>query len=305
MSGGVGTQAYTAPEVLINANYDPSVDMWSIGATIFTLLSGTKPFDYGPSHTIGEIPTAEQRNYQKAKILNGDYNFEDPIWEKISSNARDFLTNLMKVRPADRISAKAALEHPWIKSVDIDLRSFNYQWKLNSRNRREAARREKREKRLTERASTRNNPTETTSRDYGSVARREKARSTVADLHSTPKARDTDSYRIPLSSSLTPSYSSTRERERERASERANELLTERTFSTTSRSSERPKIDRSALDRTSSTRERTTERGTSNLRSTASSTYRSEQTSPLSRSIRADARSTTSSSEFQTTRKYR
>jgi serine/threonine protein kinase len=290
--------------------------MWSIGATIFTLLSGTKPYDYGSNHNYGDIPTTEQRNYQKAKILNGDFNFEDPIWEKISSDAKDFITNLMKVRPVDRIKAKDALEHPWIKSVDIDLRSFNYQWKLNSRNRREAARREKREKRVTERANARNNPEPDrsyASRDYATVGRREKARSTVSDLTFTPKTRDTDSYRVPLSSSMstTPSYSSTRERERERASERATELLSERTFS--SRSSERPKIDRSNLDRTSSTRaDRTTstrsertDRGTPSLRSTVSSTYRSEQSSPLSRSIRADVRSTTSSSDFQTTRKYR
>jgi len=286
--------------------------MWSIGATIFTLLSGTKPFDYGPGHSFGDIPTNEQRTYQKAKILNADFNFEDPIWEKISSNAKDFLTNLMKVRPADRIKAKEALEHPWIKSVDIDLRSFNYQWKLNSRNRREAARREKREKRLAERTTAPRTNETVAPRDYGTVGRREKARSTLSELTSTtPKSRDTDSYRVPLSSSVTtsPTYSSTRERERERASERANELLTERTFS--SRSSERPKIERSNLDRTSSTRaDRTTstrektDRGTPTLRSTASSTYRSEQSSPVSRSIRAD-RSTTSSSEFQTTRKYR
>jgi serine/threonine protein kinase len=290
--------------------------MWSIGATIFTLLSGTKPYDYGSGHNYGDIPTTEQRNYQKAKILNGDFNFEDPIWEKISSDAKDFITNLMKVRPADRIKAKDALEHSWIKSVDIDLRSFNYQWKLNSRNRREAARREKREKRVTDRSAARNNPepdrsSYASSRDYSTVGRREKARSTVSELTFTPKTRESDSKRVPLSSSMstTPSHSSTRERERERASERATELLTERTF--TSRSTERPKIDRSNLDRTSSTRaDRTTstrektDRGTPTLRSTVSSTYRSEQSSPVSRSIRAD-RSTTSSSEFQTTRKYR
>jgi len=223
----------------------------------------------------------------------------------------------LKVRPADRISAKEALEHPWIKSVDMDLRSFSYQWKLSSRNRREAARREKREKRLTERATTRSNPSDTDrsslTRDYGAPNKREKSRSVaLADPTPTPP-RSSDSHRSSLSTSLTPSA---RDRERterstdrylssERSSERATELLTERSHS---RSSERPKIDRSNIDRdrskvdrTSSTRVERTDRSTPSLRSTVSSAYRSEQSSPLSRS---DVRSTTSS-DFQATRKYR
>jgi len=146
MRGGVGTQAYTAPEVLIGMNYDKSVDMWSVGATAYTLLSGTKPFDYGPHHTSGELPTNEQKSYQKAKILNAEYNFDDPCWEKISSEAKNFITSLLKTRPEDRITAKQALEHPWIISWEVDLKTFSYQWKINSRSRQAVARREKREK---------------------------------------------------------------------------------------------------------------------------------------------------------------
>jgi serine/threonine protein kinase len=148
--GGVGTQAYTAPEVLIGMTYDKSVDMWSVGATAYTLLSGTKPFDYGPHHSQGEAPSPEQKSHQRAKILNGEYNFDDPVWAKISTQAKDFISNLLKVRPSERISAKDALEHSWITSVDFDLTSFSYQWKINSRSRREIVRKEKREKRLTE-----------------------------------------------------------------------------------------------------------------------------------------------------------
>jgi len=154
MRGGVGTQTYTAPEVLCGINYEKSVDIWSVGATIYTLLSGMKPFEYGPTSSKGggDVPSPEQKSHQRGKILNGEYNFDDPVWEKISSQAKDFIGCLLKVRPADRISAKVALEHSWITSVDMDLRSFSYQWKINSRSRRDAARRERREKRINERS---------------------------------------------------------------------------------------------------------------------------------------------------------
>jgi len=146
MRGGVGTQAYTAPEVLIGMNYEKSVDMWSVGATAYTLLSGTKPFDYGPHHTVGDLPTNEQKSYQKSKILNGEFSFEDPCWEKISSEAKDFIRSLLKTRPEERITAKQALDHPWITSIEMDLKTFSYQWKINSRSRQTIARRERREK---------------------------------------------------------------------------------------------------------------------------------------------------------------
>jgi len=156
MRGGVGTQTYTAPEVLIGMNYDKSVDIWSVGATIYTLLSGRKPFNYGPqSSSDSENPSPDQKSHQRAKILNGEYNFDDPDWEKIASQAKDLISSLLKVRPLDRISAKEALEHSWITSVDMDLRIFAYQWKINSRSRRETARRERREKKITEKSGSR------------------------------------------------------------------------------------------------------------------------------------------------------
>jgi serine/threonine protein kinase len=155
MRGGVGTQTYTAPEVLIGINYDKSVDIWSVGATLYTLLSGRKPFNYGPNSTSdSENPSHDQKSHQRAKILNGEYTFDDPIWEKIAAPAQDLISSLLKVRPADRISAKDALDHSWITSVDMDLPCFAYQWKINSRSRRDIARRERREKRITEKSGS-------------------------------------------------------------------------------------------------------------------------------------------------------
>jgi len=41
--------------------------------------------------------------------------FPSPAWDKISSEAKDFCSSLMKKRPKDRMSASEAIKHPWIK----------------------------------------------------------------------------------------------------------------------------------------------------------------------------------------------
>jgi len=229
MRACVGTQAYQAPEVLIGASYNMSVDLWAAGVTTYTLLSGSKPFGYGPyadtSGSNGTGPTPEQKSAQRAKILNGDFSFTDPIWQNISDNAKDFLFKLMKVRPSDRLSLKEALEHPWITSQEIDLRSFHFQWRSNSRERGEVARRERREQMIAitaerskpsrrdieeEEPETRR-PTESQA-DNALSPRRQKSQSVVINrsLISSP---DTSSARsIPRAHAVTPTVPSRSER---------------------------------------------------------------------------------------------
>lgn len=39
-----GTVAFSAPELLANSQYDESIDMWSAGVILYTMLSGYEPF---------------------------------------------------------------------------------------------------------------------------------------------------------------------------------------------------------------------------------------------------------------------
>lgn len=39
-----GTMAFSAPEVFNGDWYDESIDMWSAGCILFTMLSGREPF---------------------------------------------------------------------------------------------------------------------------------------------------------------------------------------------------------------------------------------------------------------------
>lgn len=97
----VGTILYVAPEVLAK-EYGVASDVWSFGVVVYVLLSGLHPFD---------APTAKEvsKKVRKASVtLSGE------IWETISKDARDFISGLLTKSPAERFSAKQALEHQWI-----------------------------------------------------------------------------------------------------------------------------------------------------------------------------------------------
>jgi len=47
-------------------------------------------------------------------IKKGDYNFYDPIWEKISPEAKDIVSKMLQVDPAKRITPEKALQHEWL-----------------------------------------------------------------------------------------------------------------------------------------------------------------------------------------------
>jgi calcium-dependent protein kinase len=103
MHSRIGTPFYISPEV-IQGNYDQSCDLWSAGVLLFVILSGTVPF-FGK--TDGQI-------IEKVQI--GEFEFLDPIWEEISDEAKDLICKLL-TKPAERLTAQQALEHPWIKNL--------------------------------------------------------------------------------------------------------------------------------------------------------------------------------------------
>ena len=101
-----GTPQYFAPEVLKRRNtvfgagrYGSAADMWSVGVTLYILLSGTYPFN-------------EMNLY--SQLAQAEYSFRGPEWKGVSEDARNLVSKLMELRPEKRLSAEAALMHPWI-----------------------------------------------------------------------------------------------------------------------------------------------------------------------------------------------
>ncbi|KXJ07736.1 calcium/calmodulin-dependent protein kinase type IV [Exaiptasia diaphana] len=99
-----GTPGYCAPEVLLGKKYDTMVDMWAVGVIAYILLCGFEPFfdDRG-----------DQAMFQR--ILKCDYEFMTPWWDEVSDSAKDLVSKLIVLDPSKRLSAKQALQHPWVK----------------------------------------------------------------------------------------------------------------------------------------------------------------------------------------------
>ncbi len=100
LSDCVGTPYTMAPEVLTGA-YSEKADIWSIGAMTFHLIAGVPAF---------EMPGLEET---MKKILNVDY-----IWPNrlvASSEAKEFVYNMLKFDPKKRWTLQQALESRWIK----------------------------------------------------------------------------------------------------------------------------------------------------------------------------------------------
>ncbi|CAB9496379.1 MAP kinase-activated protein kinase 2 (Fragment) [Seminavis robusta] len=97
----VGKVHYLAPEVM-EGSYGPKYDVWSAGIITYILLAGFAPFD------------AELDSDVRQLIMEGKVSFDDPEWEHISEEAKDFVRQLLTYEEDSRPSAEEALRHPWI-----------------------------------------------------------------------------------------------------------------------------------------------------------------------------------------------
>lgn len=104
MKTKVGTPYYVAPEVL-DMSYGRECDLWSAGATMYLLLSGSLPFS---GRTDAEI---------LRQVRRAQYNFSRSIWSLVSDCAKDMIRRLMNVLPVQRCTADLALNSQWIANT--------------------------------------------------------------------------------------------------------------------------------------------------------------------------------------------
>jgi len=48
--------------------------------------------------------------------LHGPLEFDLPIWDQVSSSAKDLITGLLQKDPNKRLTLEKAMTHPWLKS---------------------------------------------------------------------------------------------------------------------------------------------------------------------------------------------
>ena len=101
LSQELGTIYYIAPEVFMN-NYNEKCDIWSCGIILYTMLCGHPPF------------CGSEENSIKAKILHSKLTFPAKDFKNVSSEAIEYIKQLLTYNPESRPSAEEALQNTWL-----------------------------------------------------------------------------------------------------------------------------------------------------------------------------------------------
>lgn len=102
-----GTASWMAPEMIFSNEHTSAVDVWSLGALLFTLLTGEPLVPHRSESMVGHClrdPTFTQRRVRSAEALQR---------LGISEEAMDLLERLLEHDPALRVTAADALAHPF------------------------------------------------------------------------------------------------------------------------------------------------------------------------------------------------
>lgn len=99
-----GTPEFVAPEVITYERISPGTDMWSIGVIAYVLLSGLSPF-------MGDSDSETLSNVQRV-----EWDFDDPVFDEITDEAKDFISLLLLLKPSDRNTVEQCLKHKWINT---------------------------------------------------------------------------------------------------------------------------------------------------------------------------------------------
>ncbi|XP_032916782.1 myosin light chain kinase family member 4 [Catharus ustulatus] len=105
-----GTPEFLAPEVVNYEFVSFPTDMWSLGVIAYMLLTGLSPF-------LGDDDNETLNN-----ILACNWDFEDEEFRDVSDEAKDFISKLLIKEKCWRLSATAALKHPWLTDHKLHFR---------------------------------------------------------------------------------------------------------------------------------------------------------------------------------------
>lgn len=131
----MGTFGYMAPEMVIMLHqpawqiegYTDAVDWWSLGVTLFKLLTGFRPFSEENFSAFVEF--ASTMNPKQAASNAPEYAMlfqEIPFPAYISSNARSLISGLLNVDSKERLGSgpggvNAIKKHPFFRHIDWNL----------------------------------------------------------------------------------------------------------------------------------------------------------------------------------------
>jgi len=95
-----GTPLYMAPEVLKGLPYSSKVDVWSLGAVFYEMITGFTPF------------TGINKDNLKDNLEQGNYRFPKHI--RMSLEGLDFLNCCLQHNPRDRMDWDELMRHNYL-----------------------------------------------------------------------------------------------------------------------------------------------------------------------------------------------
>jgi len=107
MTEPVGTLAYVAPEILLSTWYSKAADLWSLGVIMYLISKGHLPFQPPGS----KVTQMELSNHIAYTRIDPKEEFSGKFY---SNDFFDVLGRLLDKDPITRLTAHAALEHPWM-----------------------------------------------------------------------------------------------------------------------------------------------------------------------------------------------
>merc|ERR1712190_715379 len=118
-----GSKSYAAPEVLTGKGYEGfAADMWSLGVSLFAMLSGFFPLDEATSRDwrFPRLVDAQQRGRGTTQIV---YNWYRRPTSHLSRSVIELMDAMLSIEPTRRATMQQVLQHPWIRPAKEEVDS--------------------------------------------------------------------------------------------------------------------------------------------------------------------------------------
>ncbi|GLC43460.1 hypothetical protein PLESTB_001559600 [Pleodorina starrii] len=108
-----GSPLFLAPEI-IKGSYGLPADMWAFGVTLYLLICNRLPFWLEPVDQLEHF--LDQQSIDTA-IQYSPVLFASTHWRGVSEDLKDLICCLLEKDPARRLTAEAAMQHPWFANA--------------------------------------------------------------------------------------------------------------------------------------------------------------------------------------------